>query len=267
MSVARDALAHALTPSAPTARGGRYFRRTATTRGISCRRNRAGRPGRTLRTLPRRMSSRGRTHSPVGTCRRFRRWRKPRAALRGTRPATSTATACGRRTTAARETRRRGGFEPPIELWREVAICILGGRDEPAPLLPPCALAMVTAFSTAPSNAVLPTTLRVAGEELLLPKHVSRFVLTVGAKMNRNGSALFEGVTVLFLGQLWGVNLSLGQAGGWKRPARSVWTESSRGLLNVCGCTALAIYNMHVIHDHRSAGRRPAGRGGSGTGS
>jgi Na+/H+-dicarboxylate symporter len=71
--------------------------------------------------------------------------------------------------------------------------------------------AMVTAFSTASSNASLPTALRVAEENLHLPPSVSRFVLTIGSTMNQNGTALFEGVTVLFLAQFYGVPLSLGQ--------------------------------------------------------
>src|SRR4029077_7794051 len=67
--------------------------------------------------------------------------------------------------------------------------------------------AMVTAFSTSSSNATLPTALRVAEEELRLPPHVSRFVLTIGSTANQNGTALFEGVTVLFLAQFYGVEL------------------------------------------------------------
>jgi len=71
--------------------------------------------------------------------------------------------------------------------------------------------AMLTAFSTASSNATLPTALRVAEEELRLPPQVSRFVLTIGSTANQNGTALFEGVTVLFLAQFYGVELALGQ--------------------------------------------------------
>ena len=71
--------------------------------------------------------------------------------------------------------------------------------------------AMVMAFSTASSNATLPVALQVAEEKLHLPRKVSRFVLTVGATANQNGTALFEGVTVLFLAQFFGVDLSLQQ--------------------------------------------------------
>ena len=71
--------------------------------------------------------------------------------------------------------------------------------------------AMLMAFSTASSNATLPTALRVADEQLGLPRPVSRFVLTVGATANQNGTALFEGVTVIFLAQFFGVELGIGQ--------------------------------------------------------
>jgi DAACS family dicarboxylate/amino acid:cation (Na+ or H+) symporter len=69
--------------------------------------------------------------------------------------------------------------------------------------------ASVMAFSTASSNATLPTTLRVAETELRLPPKIARFVLTIGATANQNGTAMFEGVTVLFLAQFFGVELSL----------------------------------------------------------
>jgi DAACS family dicarboxylate/amino acid:cation (Na+ or H+) symporter len=71
--------------------------------------------------------------------------------------------------------------------------------------------AMVVAFSTSSSNATLPTALRVADEELKLPRRVARFVLTVGATANQNGTAIFEGVTVLFLAQFFGVDLTIWQ--------------------------------------------------------
>lgn len=69
--------------------------------------------------------------------------------------------------------------------------------------------AMVMAFSTASSNATLPTSLRIAESELKLPRKVARFVLTIGATANQNGTAIFEGVTVIFLAQFFGVELSI----------------------------------------------------------
>lgn len=71
--------------------------------------------------------------------------------------------------------------------------------------------AMLMAFATASSNATLPTSLRVADTALKLPRKVARFVLTIGATANQNGTAIFEGVTVLFLAQFFGVQLDLWQ--------------------------------------------------------
>jgi DAACS family dicarboxylate/amino acid:cation (Na+ or H+) symporter len=68
---------------------------------------------------------------------------------------------------------------------------------------------IVTAFSTSSSNATLPTALRVSEENLGVPKEINSFVLTVGATANQNGTALYEGVTVLFLAQLAQVDLSI----------------------------------------------------------
>jgi DAACS family dicarboxylate/amino acid:cation (Na+ or H+) symporter len=70
---------------------------------------------------------------------------------------------------------------------------------------------MLTAFSTSSSNATLPTALRVSEENLGVPREINSFVLTVGATANQNGTALYEGVTVLFLAQLAGVDLTLTQ--------------------------------------------------------
>lgn len=70
---------------------------------------------------------------------------------------------------------------------------------------------MMTAFSTSSSVATLPTTLRVTEENLGVPKQINSFVLTVGATANQNGTALYEGVTVIFLAQLAGVDLGLAQ--------------------------------------------------------
>ena len=83
--------------------------------------------------------------------------------------------------------------KPPLAFFREVQEAI------------------VMAFATASSNATLPTALRVADRQLRLPPKVARFVLTIGATANQNGTAMFEGVTVIFLAQFFGVDLTLGQ--------------------------------------------------------
>jgi DAACS family dicarboxylate/amino acid:cation (Na+ or H+) symporter len=70
---------------------------------------------------------------------------------------------------------------------------------------------MITAFSTSSSNATLPTTIRTAQENFGVPPAIAGFVLPLGATMNMNGTALFEGMTVLFLAQVFGVDLSMSQ--------------------------------------------------------
>ncbi len=68
---------------------------------------------------------------------------------------------------------------------------------------------MLTAFATSSSNATLPYALKAAEDEVGLPRNISSFVLTVGATANQNGTALFEGITIIFLAQFYGVPLEL----------------------------------------------------------
>lgn len=90
------------------------------------------------------------------------------------------------------------------------ALALLGGKS-PWVFFKESREAIVTAFGTSSSNATLPVAMKVAEENLRLPPQISRFVLTVGASANQNGTALYEGVTVLFLAQVFGVDLTLGQ--------------------------------------------------------
>ncbi|MBI4668333.1 MAG: dicarboxylate/amino acid:cation symporter [Elusimicrobia bacterium] len=70
---------------------------------------------------------------------------------------------------------------------------------------------IVTAFATSSSNATLPVALKVSQDRLGLPREIGNFVLTIGATANQNGTALYEGITVLFLAQFFGVDLTLSQ--------------------------------------------------------
>ena len=82
-------------------------------------------------------------------------------------------------------------------------------RRSPVEFFRKCREVYLYAFSTASSNATLPLSLEVAEKKLGLPPELSRFVLTVGSTANQNGTALFEGVTVLFLAQAYGLDLTL----------------------------------------------------------
>jgi DAACS family dicarboxylate/amino acid:cation (Na+ or H+) symporter len=70
---------------------------------------------------------------------------------------------------------------------------------------------ILTAFATSSSSATLPTAMRVTEANLGVRREVSSFVLTVGSTANQNGTALYEGLTVLFLAQVFGVDLTVSQ--------------------------------------------------------
>ena len=90
-------------------------------------------------------------------------------------------------------------------------VVLILGRMSPIRFFRGVQRPMIVAFSTASSNATLPVSLKAAEEELKLPRRIARFVLTVGATANQNGTALFEGVTVLFLAQFFQIELSITQ--------------------------------------------------------
>lgn len=71
--------------------------------------------------------------------------------------------------------------------------------------------ALLTAFSTASSNATLPLTMSNIEERAKVPNHVSSFVLPLGATVNMDGTALYEAVAVLFIAQAYGMDLTLAQ--------------------------------------------------------
>jgi len=84
-------------------------------------------------------------------------------------------------------------------------------RENPAAFFWKIRTVLITAFSTSSSNATLPTSLQVCREELKLSPSTAGFVLPLGATMNMSGTALFEGCTVLFIAQIYGVDLPLPQ--------------------------------------------------------
>jgi len=87
-------------------------------------------------------------------------------------------------------------------------LLMISARISPPKFFRAASEAIFTAFGTSSSNATLPTALRVAKNEMKLKPEVSQFVLTVGATANQNGTALFEGVVVLFLAQVFSIPLS-----------------------------------------------------------
>ncbi|WP_187334479.1 dicarboxylate/amino acid:cation symporter [Novosphingopyxis iocasae] len=68
--------------------------------------------------------------------------------------------------------------------------------------------AMAVSYSTASSNATLPVTMRCAERNLGVSPSVSSFVLSLGATINMNGTAMYLGLATLFGAQVFGVDLS-----------------------------------------------------------
>jgi len=71
--------------------------------------------------------------------------------------------------------------------------------------------AIAVAYSTASSNATLPVTLRCAQRNLGISPSVSSFVISLGATINMNGTAMYLGLATLFGAQIFGVDLTMGQ--------------------------------------------------------
>jgi len=69
----------------------------------------------------------------------------------------------------------------------------------------------LVAFGTSSSSATLPVTMRCVEKGLGVPKQVSSFVLPLGATVNMDGTAIYQGIAVLFIAQAYGITLTLSQ--------------------------------------------------------
>jgi len=103
-----------------------------------------------------------------------------------------------------------GGLAIHLVVVLPLLVWLLGGMN-PIHFFKRISTTLVTAFSTSSSSATLPTAIKDAEENLGIPKPIAHFVLPLSASMNHNGTALFESVTVLFLAQVFGVDLSIEQ--------------------------------------------------------
>ena len=82
------------------------------------------------------------------------------------------------------------------------------GRLAPKQYMGQVLPALLTAFSTASSSATLPVSLNSAQQNAGISKRISSFVLPLGATVNMDGTALYECVVVIFIAQLYGIELS-----------------------------------------------------------
>ncbi|MBA94509.1 MAG: dicarboxylate/amino acid:cation symporter [Rickettsiales bacterium] len=70
--------------------------------------------------------------------------------------------------------------------------------------------ALAIAYSTASSSGTLPVTIRCARKNLGVSDNLSSFVLPLGATINMDGTAMYQGVAALFIAQAYGIDLSFG---------------------------------------------------------
>ncbi len=87
-------------------------------------------------------------------------------------------------------------------------IAWLFGGVKPLDLFKKAAKPLLVAFSTSSSAATLPISMQTCEEEFNVSEGVSGFVFPLGATMNMDGTALFEGIAAVFLAHLYGIDLS-----------------------------------------------------------
>lgn len=100
--------------------------------------------------------------------------------------------------------------------------------------------AMAVSYSTASSNATLPVTLRCAERNLGVSKSVSSFVISLGATINMNGTAMYLGLATLFGAQIFGVDLSWADYG-------MIAITSTLGAVGAAGIPGAGIIMMTLV--------------------
>ncbi|MBO0601878.1 dicarboxylate/amino acid:cation symporter [Sporosarcina sp. E16_3] len=85
------------------------------------------------------------------------------------------------------------------------------GKMSPIKFFKGISPAALVAFSTASSAGTLPVTIKNTNENLGVPNKISSFVLPLGATINMDGTAIYQGVAVVFIAQFYNLNLSFTQ--------------------------------------------------------
>ena len=82
------------------------------------------------------------------------------------------------------------------------------GRRSPLSFLSSAREVMLLAFSTSSSAAVLPISIKTAEDKLGISPSVAQFIIPLGATINMDGTALYQGIAAIFLAQVFGIDLS-----------------------------------------------------------
>jgi len=92
----------------------------------------------------------------------------------------------------------------PLLLW-------IFGKMDPITFFKGTRSALITAFATSSSSATLPLSMQCAKENLGVRPQTAGFVIPIGSQMNMDGTALYEAAAALFIANLIGLDLSIGQ--------------------------------------------------------
>ena len=93
-----------------------------------------------------------------------------------------------------------------------VYLCIIFfvARQNPFVFVKSVGSVLLLAFSTSSSAAVMPLSIKTAEEKLKVRPSVSQFIIPLGATINMNGTALYQGVATIFLAQVFGIDIGIG---------------------------------------------------------
>ena len=97
-----------------------------------------------------------------------------------------------------------GAVVLPLLLW-------IFGKMNPITFFKGARTALITAFATSSSSATMPLSMKAAQENLGVRPQVAGFVIPLGTQLNMDGTALYEAAAALFIANLMGLDLSLGQ--------------------------------------------------------
>lgn len=97
-----------------------------------------------------------------------------------------------------------GAVVLPLLLW-------IFGRMSPITFFKGTRTALITAFATSSSSATMPLSMKCAQENLGVRPQTAGFVIPLGTQLNMDGTALYEAAAALFIANLMGLDLSLGQ--------------------------------------------------------
>jgi Na+/H+-dicarboxylate symporter len=89
-------------------------------------------------------------------------------------------------------------------------ILFVVARQRPLQFIVDVREVLLLAFSTSSSAAVMPLSIKTAEDKLKVRPSVAQFVIPLGATINMNGTALYQGVAAIFLAQVYGIEIGMG---------------------------------------------------------